>query len=481
MPRSCAGINMGKVPRVPEKLPSRGSLLALALVGTCLVAGFFLAACETAPATEGTVLPTAVFPIEAAPTDTPIPVTGTVLLFWEPYPLDRPMGLLLGEMVRDFQAANPEIEVEIVAKSGTVGLHESMLAALPDGDLPHLAVAFPSMISAYAAQGAVIPLDAFLVDAEEGLSAEDLADFYPGLIQSGQLSGYGGQMMSFPFTQSALGMWVNQSLLEGAGWTAAPATWSEFEQACYDIWAYSGRPCYPVVESVSIFDAWLRSRGGQQVDEIARQATFQASPGVESLDLLRRLLDVGLAWRPPDTYGDYVAFANGEAVFAFSSTGSSQLYVEAYDAAVSGGIAPFRWTQTLIPQADPNQPATSLVGTNFFILPSDPEHEMAAWRLIRWFTLPEQTARWAASLEAMPVRVSAQAVMTDTLAAHPFVRAQMEEIMPYARPEPSLPESLAAREILYTAIVSVTQGYSGTQEALDAAASKVNALLGSAP
>ncbi|HNS52093.1 MAG TPA: extracellular solute-binding protein [Anaerolineae bacterium] len=466
---------------MPERPPAPGSMIGLTLVCACLAVSFFLTACEVAPATEVAVLPTAAFPIEAAPSEAPVPVTGTVLLFWEPYALDRPMGLLLGEMVRDFHAANPEIEVDIVAKSGTVGLHESLLSALPDGELPNLAVAFPGMISTYAAQGAVIPLDPFLVDAENGLGAEELADFFPGLIESGKLPGYGGQMMSFPFAQNALGLWVNQSLLELAGWDSSPKTWSEFEQACYDIWAYAGRPCYPVVESVTTFDAWLRSRGGQQIDETARRATFQAPPGVESLELIRRLLEVGLAWRPTDTYGDYVAFTSGEAAFAFSSTGSSRLYAEAYAGAVSGGMAPFRWTQTLIPQADPNLPATSLVGTNFFILPSDPEHEMAAWKLVRWFTLPEQTARWAASMEAMPVRVSAQSVMTETLGTYPFVRAQMEEIMPYARPEPSLPESLAVREVLYTAIVSVTQGYSGTQEALDVTASKVNALLGSAP
>ena len=472
---------MGNQPMGPEVGPAKGSLLGMGLVCALLAAAFLLAACEIAPATPGSGLPTATPPIAADPTNTPLPVTTTLLVFWEPFPLDRPQGLLLGEMVRDFQSANPDVEVELVPKSGTVGLHESMLAVLPDGEQPHLAVAFPSMIAEYAAQGAVVPLDPFLADREVGLSAEELADFFPGLLESGQLPGYGGQMLSLPFVQNAVGMWVNQNLLETAGWNLPPTTWTEFEQACYDVWAHSGQQCYPFVESVTTFDAWLRSRGGRQFDEIGRQATFQEMAGAESLEMLRRLIDAGLAWRPQDTYGDYVAFSNGLAAFTFSSTGSSPLYVEAYDAAVRSGMAPFSWKQTLIPQADPSRPATSLVGTSFFILPSDLDHEMGAWRLIRWFTQPEQTARWAASLEAMPVRSSAQSVMTDTLSAYPFVREQMDEIMPFARPEPALPKGLEAREILYTAILSVTQGYSGTQEALDNAASQVDALLGSVP
>ena len=467
--------------REPGQRPARGSMLGLGIACACLAVVVILGGCELLPATPQALLPTDEPPVAAVPTETPLPPTITLVIFWEPYPLDRPQGLLLGEMIRDFQAANPDVQVEIVAKSGTVGLHESMLAALPDGELPHLAVAFPSMIAQYAAEGAVVPLDEFVADPEVGLGAEDLADFYPGLLQSGQFPGYGGQMLAFPFVQNAVGMWVNQTLLEKAGWKAPPATWEQFEQACFDVWAYTGLRCYPFVESVTTFDAWLYSRGGGQLDVARRQATFQQTAGVESLALLRRLIDTGLAWRPQATYGDYVAFANGQAAFTFSSTGNSPLYVDAYDAALRSGVASFQWTQALIPQADPAQPATSLVGTSFFILPSDPDHELAAWRLIRWFTLPEQTARWAAPLEAMPVRASAQALMTETLTTYPFVRAQMEEILPYGLPEPAVAAELEVRDILYTAILSVTQGYSGTQEALNTAAGQVDALLGQGP
>jgi multiple sugar transport system substrate-binding protein len=474
-------MEMDKLSTGPAQRPAGGSMLGLGIACACLAVVVILGGCELLPATPEPVLPTPTPITEVEPTETPLPPTITLIIFWEPYPLDRPQGLLLGEMIRDFQVANPDVQVEIVAKSGTVGLHESMLAALPDGELPHLAVAFPSMITQYAAEGAVVPLDEFMADPEVGLGAEDLADFYPGLLQSGQLPGYGGQMLAFPFVQNAVGMWVNQTLLEQAGWKAPPTTWEQFEQACFDVWAYTGQRCYPFIESVTTFDAWLYSRGGGQLDSAGQQATFQGPAGVESLELLRRLIDTGLAWRPQDTYGDYVAFANGQAAFTFSSTGNSPLYADAYDAAIRSGVAPFQWTQILVPQADPAQPATSLVGTSFFILPSDPTHELAAWRLIRWFTLPGQTARWAAPLEAMPVRASAQAVMTETLTAYPFVRAQMENILPYARPEPAMTAELEMRDILYTAILSVTQGYSGTQEALNWAAIQVDALLAGGP
>ena len=77
----------------------------------------------------------------------------------------------------------------------------------------------------------------------------------------------------------------------------------------------------------------------------------------------------------------------------------------------------------------------------------------------------------------MPVRVSALGVMTDTLAAHPYVLAQVEEILPYGKPEPAVAAELEIRDILYTAIMSVTLNLADPQTVLDQAAVEANAVL----
>jgi multiple sugar transport system substrate-binding protein len=443
------------------------ALLAIGLVGCDLPIGTPQA---TPPPTEPTTAP------DPEPTETRDSGI-TSLIFWEPFALDRPQGILLSEMIRDFEAENPEISVEIVAKSGYVGIHGSMLARLPDGELPDLSVAFPSMIAEYAAAGVVTPLDVYINDPELGLTDTDIVDIFPGYLEAGRFPGYGGQMLAFPFSQNAIGMWVNETLLQQAGWDHVPATWAEFEQACFDVAASTGAGCYPFVESVSTFNAWLYSRDSRQLDPSGRQAVFNEPPGVESLALLRRLMDLGLAWRPEEAYGDYVAFANGQAAFTFSSTGNSQLYLDAYDGALRSGVSPFRWRQATIPQSDPGNPATALYGGSFFILQTDPARQEAAWRLVRWFTSPKQTARWAAELQSMPVRISALDWMTDTLEAYPFFRSQVEEILPHGRPEPAVAGELEIRDILYTAILSVTQGFADPQTALDQAARDADAIL----
>ncbi|MBN1136232.1 MAG: extracellular solute-binding protein, partial [Anaerolineae bacterium] len=452
-----------------------GLLTCCLLLAVCCL---LVTACDlpqsTLPTSEPEASMTDLSTAEPPPTAA-LPPTMTTIVFWEPYPLDRPEGQLLFEMARDFETATPGVRVEVAAKSGVLGVYEAILLQLQEGgELPDLAVAFPSSIAELAAQGLVAPLDGYVNDPELGLSDADLADIYSSALEAGRFPALGGQLLAFPFAHNAIGMWVNDSLLAQAGWKQPPATWAEFEQACFDVWAQTGVRCLAFVESVSVFDAWLYSRGGQQLSDDGTRATFNSSAGVESLALLRRLMDAGLAWRPEETYGDYVAFTNGQTIFAFSSTGNNLLYATAYDQAVQSGIPAFDWHQAMIPQADPSHPATVLYGPSFFILSGDPERQQAAWQLLRWLTSTPQAARWADKLAAMPVRASALTVMTDTLAAYPFIRQQTQEILPYARPEPAVVAEFQVREILYEAIISVTLGYTNPQAALDLAAWQVN-------
>ena len=74
----------------------------------------------------------------------------------------------------------------------------------------------------------------------------------------------------------------------------------------------------------------------------------------------------------------------------------------------------------------------------------------AAWRFIRWFTEAPQAARWAVRAQALPIRLSALELMTDTLQANPFLRHQVEEILPYGKPEPPITEQIDLRSILST-------------------------------
>ncbi|HSR33962.1 MAG TPA: extracellular solute-binding protein, partial [Anaerolineae bacterium] len=169
----------------------------ISLISLLVLLAAGLVACDFALGTPEAVLspPEPTLTPEPEPTESVEPGV-TSLVFWEPFPLDRPQGLLLGEMIRDFEAENPDIAIEIVPKSGYVGLHGAMLARLQDGELPDLAVAFPSMIAEYAAAGVVIPLDPFIHDPELGLTETDMVDIFPGYLDGGRFPAHGQQTMA---------------------------------------------------------------------------------------------------------------------------------------------------------------------------------------------------------------------------------------------------------------------------------------------
>jgi hypothetical protein len=50
---------------------------------------------------------------------------------------------------------------------------------------------------------------------------------------------------------------------------------------------------------------------------------------------------------------------------------------------------------------------------------STPERQLAGWLFLRWFTEPEQQARWARTFDALPVRVSTRELLQDHIAENP--------------------------------------------------------------
>ncbi|MBC7236281.1 MAG: extracellular solute-binding protein, partial [Chloroflexi bacterium] len=286
------------------------------------------------------------------------------ITFWHPQAPDDFRGKLLQEIIDDFQAQYPEITVEATFQGNYTELYKKLVAAVASGDYPDCAVSYPSMISDYKAADAVIELDPYINDPQIGLSAEDLADIFPGYLAECRFPQYGNKYYAFPFTKSALGMWYNLDLIKAAGYSAPPKTWAEFEEQCLAITQKTGKKGYAYYEGASDFDGFLFSRGATQLNADQTQAVFNGPEGVEALALIKRLIDAGAAWKPEGQYADQAEFGKGNVAFTFGSTSGTYYYKQAVE---QGGGNIKEWGQTIIPQADPNNPRTVLYGGSFCI------------------------------------------------------------------------------------------------------------------
>ena len=386
------------------------------------------------------------------------------ITFWHPQAPDDFRGVLLQEIIDDFQAQYPEITVESTYQGGYTDLYKKLVAAVAAGDPPDCAVSYPSMIADYLQADAVVDLGPYMEDPEIGLTDADMADIFPGYLAECRFPQYDNKYYAFPFTKSAVGMWYNMDLLKAAGYDTLPKTWAEFEEMCQGVYDNTGKLGYAYEVSASTFDAWLYSRGAAQLNDAQTEAVFNGPEGVESLDMMVRMIESGAAGRPEGDYADQAEFGKGNVAFTMGSTSGTYYYQQAVE---QGGGNMAEWGMALIPQSDPDNPQTVLYGGSFCIFKTNDIQQKAAWLFVKFFTDTAQTAKWGSRSGYMPVRASAAALLEDYFAENPIAREQFEAIVPYGYPEPSVRGEQEIRTFIEDAMTSAFEGIETSQDALD--------------
>ncbi|HIQ02376.1 MAG TPA: extracellular solute-binding protein, partial [Anaerolineales bacterium] len=163
----------------------------------------------------------------------------------------------------------------------------------------------------------------------------------------------------------------------------------------------------------STFADWVFNRGGQMINEDATAYVFDGPAGLEALMFLQELFNEGCAILETERYGDQADFGAGKVLFTISSTSG----LPYYRSAVAEG-AGFNWSIAPIPTSL-DAPKVNIYGASLSIFRTTPEKQLAAWLFIKWFTEPEQQARWARASNYFPVRASAADLLGDYFAENP--------------------------------------------------------------
>ncbi len=75
---------------------------------------------------------------------------------------------------------------------------------------------------------------------------------------------------------------------------------------------------------------------------------------------------------------------------------------------------------TLIPfPATGDKPVMDIYGPSFFVVKSTPEKQLASWLFLKWFTQPENQAKWAKVSGYLPTRASTIDYLKDYLNENP--------------------------------------------------------------
>ncbi len=335
------------------------------------------------------------------------------IVFW--HALGGPLGDALNTMIYDFNREHPEIRIKAISMGNYQALSQKIMASIQAGNQPDIAQVFESWTANLVKGGALLSLNEFIYN--DNLYVKELDDFYPVFLKSCTID---NEIWSFPFNKSVRVMYYNKDIFyrNGLDYKKAPATWSDFiDKAKLLTQDLNGNGRNDVWGTTFTTDMWrfenlLLQAGGSLMNEDYTKPTFNSPEGIEALEFLYRLLNIDKSAYISTGYDGQNHFLAGNVAMI---EGSSVSYVFMRNAEITfnmgiAGVPVFRTNRNIIS------------GTNIAIFDKgDEKKSKAAWEFIKWFTGPEQTAKFSSLTYYMPVRRSAfnESYIQEMLAEHP--------------------------------------------------------------
>jgi multiple sugar transport system substrate-binding protein/sn-glycerol 3-phosphate transport system substrate-binding protein len=440
----------------------------------------FVMACGGGPAEEPTEAPATEAPATEAPAETEeakeeapteeakgaepcAPATegplagidprGQTVVWWHQHSREREEGLV--EMVEEFNATN-ECGISVVPENagGYNDIRDKMNAGIATGELPGLVVGYQNDQAFYALAGGLADMNLYFADPTWGLTAEERDDFYQSFLEQGVHPAFGGQRLGFPPNRSMEMLYYNQTWLEELGYDGPPTTPEDFrEMACAAAEANAdGTGGYILRDDASAVAAWTLAFGGSVLNEDGTGYVYDGDATTQALTMLKEMYDEGCAYFFTEGYPN-PEFAARRAIFTQGSSSGIPYYESDMEAAGNDD----EWGVTAIPHTTPN-PVQNIYGGDIMIPSTTPETQLAAWVFLKWFTSPEQQARWVQISNYFPTRASTIDYLPDDFTAQSPQWTTALELLPYGSYEPQLISYQSVRDAAQQAYNEIMQG-----------------------
>lgn len=360
-----------------------------------------------------------------------------------------------------FNAANPTIYIVPTSQGSYDPTRQKVNAAIQANSIPDLVLGNPGDLAEYYLAGAVAPMDDYIKDAKDGLSAAQLAEINSSLT----FDKFDGKTIGASFGRSIQVMYYNVDMLKAAGFDKAPATWDDFDKVCAAV-TKGDVFCYAFVPSASTFASWVWSRGGTYASTDEKKATFDEQAGVDTLKWLKNLADKKYGYQPAGSFGDQTDFGNNKVAFTFGSTAGLPFYNDA----VKGK---FKWAIGAMPAATGQKQNVDTFGPGVAIMKTTPEKQKAAWLWVKFLLSKDVEVEWGAVTTYFPAPKSALDALvsmdndkaTALNAAFGKVQDQYKlavTFLPLGRREPVSPAWQSVRGIVADMQTAVFTGKSGS-------------------
>lgn len=403
---------------------------------------------------------------------------GQTVAWWHNHSDSREEGLL--EMVAEFNETNAcGITVEAQYQGSYDDIRDKVNASIGAGEAPAaLIVGYQNDQAFYQLNQGLADLNTFVNDPVWGLSEEEKDDFYAGFFSQSIHPVFNNERLGFPPNRSIEVLYYNQTWLEELGFDGPPTTPDEFrEMACAAAEANGdGTGGYILRDDASGLSAWTFAFGGNVLNEDGTQYAYNDPATVEALTFLKGMLDDGCAYFFTEGFPN-PEFAARRAIFTQGSSSGMPFYQNDIETvAEEAGREPDVWGVAAIPHTTA-EPVMNVYGGDIMITATTPEQELAAWEFIKWFTLPENQARWDQISGYFPTRAGTVEYLDDYITESSFGEPyrQALDLLQYGTFEPQLISYQAVRDQAQEAFNIVMQG-ADVQETLDELTTNANDL-----
>jgi sn-glycerol 3-phosphate transport system substrate-binding protein len=398
----------------------------------------------------------------------------TELTMYYPVAVGGPLTEVVDKLVADFEAENPDIDVNAIYAGNYNDARIKALAALKSGEPAQLAVMFSIDIYELIEQDAIIAFDD-IVSSEEDKAW--LKGFYPALMENGITD---DKTWGIPFQRSTIVMYYNKDAFREAGLDPEnpPQTWDELASMGKKLVKKAGDGTVErwgaMIPSTGypywMFGALTKQNGQVLMSGDGATTFFDAPATIEALEYWKGLgSEMGVMPEGTIEWGTLRQnFLEGKTAIMWHSTGNLTAVKD--NASFDFGVA-------MLPSKVSRGTPTG--GGNFYIFKDTSEAEQqAALKLIKFLTQPERTAEW--SIKTGYIGTRPDAYETDKLKNYvvefppaAVARDQLE----FATAELSTYQTGRVRKLLDDAIQAALTGRKSPAEALTEAQKAADGLL----
>lgn len=382
---------------------------------------------------------------------------GQNIVFWYQHTGEREEALQ--ELIADFNQTNRHgiaMRGEYMGRYGDI--YNKMNVGIQSGSLAaNLVVAYQNQALAYYQADGIVDITPYMDSPKWGLSPEERSDYVQAFLAQDNL---GGVQVGFPPNRSMELLYYNVDWLRELGYDEPPATWDDFAALCRlapeQPFSKNENPerslGFLLDVDASRFAAMVFSRGGDLVDATGTAYALN-SPEVKAvLELMQELARDDAIDIASERDGELNEFVTGQILFSQDSSSGLPFYKSGIE---DSGLD-FAWGVTHPPQTGA-RPVVDVYGASVSICASTPEKQLAAWLFLKWFTAPEQQARWVRASNYFPVRKTTAQALESYFEQNPHYAVAFG-MLDYGKSEPTLAGYEQVRRQIQEAMIEAMEG-----------------------